>query len=413
MLLRALDLLDGTPMADQASQVFSTLSWKNSLSYRADRFQKGEGVVVLGEGKDRRVEASAEVAEVVYPLAVARGGDYRVRMLAGGGASLPAETEIRAVGDKAPHKTLSLPLSPEAGWADVGSVHLDPGAYTATVLLPKGGNLQFLEVAPPCLNPIEPMGGWKATATATTADVAVTALKAMDLEYELAPADSAIEVTAANIKAEGALALDASYGLEPGLEGIWLRAGASGLEASVVLDLPETGLYSVSVFGVTGGGQRWAADSCRKSVLCPEPASADGPRWRQVFSGEFGAGRHFFTVTLGRGAAIQRVRLERKRDAARDYLAALARLGLDLGPEGPVTRDKAVEAMRFIRDRKGVESQQFCRDVIDRDDSLIASEGLGQPTAPITPPGTPFGNTPLDPLAPVIPPQDVASPDEP
>ncbi len=48
------------------------------------------------------------------------------------------------------------------GWVDAGSLHLDPGAYEATVLLPEGSQLEFVELAPPCLHPIEPRGGWKA-----------------------------------------------------------------------------------------------------------------------------------------------------------------------------------------------------------------------------------------------------------
>ena len=84
MVLRALDLDEGLPKAEPASRVFATLSWKNSLSYRADRYMKGEGVVVRGEGESLRVEANAEVGEVIYPIAVARGGDYRVRMLLSG-----------------------------------------------------------------------------------------------------------------------------------------------------------------------------------------------------------------------------------------------------------------------------------------------------------------------------------------
>ena len=54
-------------------EVFATLSWKNSLAYRADRFTQSAGVKVEGAGDSRRVEASAEVGEVGYPIAVARG----------------------------------------------------------------------------------------------------------------------------------------------------------------------------------------------------------------------------------------------------------------------------------------------------------------------------------------------------
>ena len=196
MILRALDLLDNVPLAAQASQVFSTLSWKNSLSYRADRYTKGAGVTVLGEEPARRVEASAEVGEVSYPLAVARGGDYRVRLLLAGDPTLGAETEIRAFGEDTPQKVLTVPVTQTAAWADAGRVHLDPGSYSATVLLPRGASLEYLELAPPCLNPIEPLGGWKPQSVATTGDVAVTALKATDLEYELPPSDTAVEIPA-------------------------------------------------------------------------------------------------------------------------------------------------------------------------------------------------------------------------
>ena len=418
MVLRALDLDEGLASAEPASRVFATLSWKNSLSYRADRFMKGEGVVVRGEGETRRVEANAEVGEVVYPIAVARGGDYRVRMLLSGDPAFPAEAEIRVLGQDKPEKVMTVPGGREAAWADAGRLHLDPGAYSATVLLPKGGTLEYVELAPPCLNPIEPLGGWKATALATTGDVAVSVLKAIDLEHELPPSDTAIEVEAENIRPEGAMALEASYGPVPGLAGVWLRAGPEGVDASVFLDLPESGLYAISVFGATGGGIRFTADACRKSVLCPEPAASQGAHWRQVFSGEFAGGRHFLTLNLGRGAAVQRIRVERKKEAVADYIATLRRLGLDLGEEGPISRAKAVEAMRFIRARHGLEALELCQDVIDREQTLVAVTGAGQPVVPPGPgigpgpgPGPGPGVDPIDPLAPpVLPPQDIASP---
>jgi hypothetical protein len=413
MILRALDLIDNTSLSEQASQVFATLSWKNSLSYPAERYSRGTGVAVETTTTGRLVRASAAVGEVEYPLAVARGGDYRVRLLLAGDGRTPAEAEIRASQEGKPQKVFSVPATPNPEWADAGSVHLDPGSYTASVLLPRGGSLEFVELAPPCLSPIEPIGGWKATALATIGDVAVTALKAVDLEHELPPSDAALEIAARDIRPEGAIVTEASYGPVPGLTGLWLKAGAKGLEASVFVDLPEAGLWSISVFGLVGGGQRWTADACRKSVLCAESSPAAGPHWRQVVSGEFAAGRHFFTVTLGRDAAIQRVRLERKKDAAADYVATLRRLGLDLGPEGPITRDKAVEAMRFIRSRKALDADRFCRDLIDGEPRLgttVVDTGTPpQPTGPGTPTGP--GVRPPDPLGPpLLPPQQVASP---
>ena len=138
MVLRGLDLLDSTPLSAQASQIFATLSWKNSLAYRADRYLTAEGVQVEGTGEVRRVLARAEVGEVAYPIAVARGGDYRVRLLLSGDPAFPAEAEIRALGQDKPEKVFTVPGHATPAWADAGTVHLDPGAYSATVLLPKG-----------------------------------------------------------------------------------------------------------------------------------------------------------------------------------------------------------------------------------------------------------------------------------
>ena len=42
---------------------------------------------------------------------------------------------------------------PVQGWVDAGMVHLDPGAYETSVLLPEGATLEHVEVAPPCVRP--------------------------------------------------------------------------------------------------------------------------------------------------------------------------------------------------------------------------------------------------------------------
>ena len=114
--------------------------------------------------------------------------------------------------------------------------------------------------------------------------------------------------------------------------------------------LPEDGLYTLSVFGVPGAGQRWMADGCRKCVVCP--SSDPQPRWRVVLSGRFHSGKHLFAANLGPDTAVQRIRLERKKDSPADYVAAVERLGLELGPSGPVTRERAEEARRFLERRR-------------------------------------------------------------
>jgi uncharacterized membrane protein YgcG len=136
-----------------------------------------------------------------------------------------------------------------------------------------------------------------------------------------------------------------------------------------VVEIPESGLYVLSVFGTGGGGQRWLADGCRSCVVCPntDPTA----RWRDVLTGVFPKGQHYFSATLGPNTVIERVRLEQRKDAPADYLATVARLGLELGPEGAVTRERAEEARRFLERRRAQRERELCGDIL-RPGTLVA-----------------------------------------
>jgi hypothetical protein len=410
MVLRALDLLEpGSGIDDRASQVFATLSGKGSRAFRADLYTKGTGVEAFTDHDgSRHVRATDEVGQIVYPLAVARGGDYRVRLRLGGPAE--AEAEVTAFGKEKPVESFRVLPAAMPAWLDAGSAHLDPGAYNATVLIPRGSVLEFVEFAPPCLSPIEPRGGWRASAVATTDDVALTVLQAIDLESELPPAALPIEWRGSDMTVEEPSVSTAAMAAGPGLAEGTLPAGTRGLKAVLLANLPEAGFYTLSVFGVTPGGASWVGDGCRKSVLCP--VQDEIARWRVVLSGDFSAGPHSFTVTLGPGSTVGRLRLERKKDAPEHYVATVRRLGLDLGSEVAITRGRAIEARTFIQGRHALASLQGCGDVI-LPGTLVASAGPGGPAGTggvAVPPAV----QPVNPIGPpLVPPQEIASPDRP
>jgi hypothetical protein len=410
LLLRGLEMGEMLKASEQASQVFSFLSWKNTLTLDAARYTRGDGVELVGQAPRRRVVATAAVGEVSYAVAIVRGGEYRLRLdVAGTEAS---STELTRVGEAAPAETFTVHPGPNPGFVDAGTARLEPGVYSAAVLLPAGSSLGSLELAPPCLNPVEPLGGWRSTAIATTGDVAVTAIQAVDLESELPPAETALEVTGADFRVTGGAGTPTPASAETSLEANWLRAGPGGLQAMVFVDLPQQGLYTLSVLGIEGGGQSWTADSCRTSVLCPRGEGREGPEWRVVLSGAFLPGRHFFSVTLGPGAVVARLRVERKKEAAADYLGTIRRLGFDPGPDGqPVTRSRAVDAMNWVRERRRMAPVETCDVPTLTETTLraaLAPPPTG-PTGPAVPPG--FPGVPVPPIGPpVIPPQEPASP---
>ncbi len=380
MLLRALSLDGVVERTASASQAFATLSWRSSLAYRADHYMKAEGVEALGDG---RVAAGSATGEVTYPLAVVRGGDYRVRLRLSGDPKAPATTELMAYGKTEAVGTFLVQPPANTAWVDAGAVHLDPGGFTASVVLPPGTVLEHLELAPPCLRPIEPNGGWRATAVAQAADVAVTALKALDLESELPPAAAPLELSAQDFQTKTPRIIQAAAGATSPTA---LIGGAVPTEAVVFVDIEDAGLYTLSVFGQAGAGQRWLADECQKAVLCPSSDHLAPPEWRAVMNAELTVGRHFFTVSLARSATVERVRLERKKDSAADYLGTLGRLGFDAGPAGPVARARAVDAMRFISLKQRDLASSVCGDVVPSSETVVAEVALAQPAPPVAGP---------------------------
>jgi hypothetical protein len=299
MLLRAMELEDDLPADATTRLVFSTLSWKQSLAYPAERYLRARGVDLVGPAGARQVVATNGVAEVAYPIAVVRGGDYRLRLEITGRPGQPAAADITPVGEAQPLRQFTVTPPASNAWIEVGATHLDPGAYTAAVTLPAGRALRRVEVAPRCLPAIEPPGGWREAAVTTADDVAVTVLQALDKVSELPPAEAPIERTASDFRlTEGAGAT-----LPAAENGLWVRGGTRGARALLVADLPTAGLYTLSVFGLASTPLGWLVDECQKAILCPQPErTAAGPGWRPVLTAPFTAGRHSFAVTLPPGS---------------------------------------------------------------------------------------------------------------
>jgi hypothetical protein len=360
MILRGLDLLDDDAggINRTASLAFATLSGRDSRSWSADRYIRGQRIEVVVQDDTRLVRPTEGIGEAVYGMAVARAGDYRLRLQVAGPG--PAEAEIANLGEDEVLRSFVVPARPVMGWIDAGTVHLDLGAYDASVLLPPGATLEHLELAPPCLHPIEPAGGWQPTSIATTEDVAVTLLQTLDLEHELPPAAAPLEYRGTDLKLEdGAAPPDTST--SPAEQGTF-RGGPRGAQVVLLAEIPEDGLYTLSVLGESTGGQRWMADGCRKCVVCP--STNPNSQWRVVLSGRFSKGPHVFEASLGPNTVIERIRFEQKKDDPADYVGVVERLGLELGPEGPITRDKAEEARRWLERQKTRMLDELCGDIL-------------------------------------------------
>jgi hypothetical protein len=404
MLLRSLEMTEAVRASAVASQVFATLSWRDSLSFPADAYAGASGASVRDVNGVRLVTAEGAPAEVTYAVAIVQPGDYLLRARLAGASPQPATAElVPFAGGPAPAPLTFVPGAGEPDWVIGGARHLDPGSYRAQFLLPPGCSLARVELAPPCLNPIEPSGGWRSDAIATTPDVALTVLKAIEAEHELAPAAEPIEATGADFTVEWPETLARERAAAGSLATMRLQAHAAGARALVTVEVPEPGLYSVTALATPGAGQRWLLDGCRKAILCPGP-----PGWRAVLAQRLSAGRHVLVVTLGNGAALDQLRIERKKDSGDEYVAALRRLGLDLGADGPVSRAAALDAARFVREQRRLRPGGVCGDTVPDAEALPPQLALQPGPGPVPVPPVPPPNPPV--LPPVLPPQEPATP---
>ncbi len=411
MLLRSMDMTQAVRTSTEASQVFGALAWRDSLALAADGYLRADGAVLREQGGELVVAAAEGPAEIVYAVPVAQPGDYQFRARLTGTPAAPATAEVAPLAGGAVLETFTLVPADETAWVFGGSAHLDPGTYGASILLPPGCTLSQVEVAPPCLNSIEPPAGWQPSGVTTGLDVAITALKALDMEHELPPAASPIEVGAREFQVEAPPeAVEARISADT-LEEQSLRAGRKGLRAIVSVDIPEPGLYSVSGLVEPGGGQRWLLDGCRKAIVC----AGERVGWRPILSQNLSAGRHTFLISLANGATLDQVRVEKKKDSAEDYVATLERLGLET-PQGPISRDKAIEAMRFVREKRQEAMARLCGDRVTVDDTplpalQIADDSLPGPSDSVS--GSPVVPLPPPIAPPILPPQEPASPTSP
>jgi len=388
MLLRALEMDEALPRVATASLAFDFLTWRTSVGIAAGKPFRSTGVQ-FSEGAPVLVHSTGSISgEIGYRLAIPRTGDYRVRLTLRNGekfdAAVGVAVELTAAGETTPMQSLTLAAAPST---ETGAIFLKPALYTLSIGLPPGVSLEAIEVVPPCVSPIEPPGGWQRTAVTQTGDVAVTALQALDLEHELPPAASPIEVPGSTFQpASGESLLKAS--VKTGLEASWLQADEGVLQAVAQISVPEAGLYTVYGYGLSGGGQSWVSDSCHKSVLCPTGATNETPSWKPLLTAEFSAGRHSFAVALANRATVHSLKLERKKASVADYVATLARLGFDVGPQAPITRARATEAMDFVRAKRKQLAATRCGVDVALPSAGVLVAGLAMPAGATSVPGT-------------------------
>lgn len=150
---------------------------------------------------------------------------------------------------------------------DLGKVTLSAGMKELTIAMPPNGSIDYIEFVAPALASIVPMNGWDPSAPLTHADLAVTTIRALDLQHLLPLQTERILIEAEESSIDKSLITDQRHLGEPH-GGFWLRIGAAGGEVSLPFTIDSAGVYTFALIaegakilsGTMDGKEEWQTD---------------------------------------------------------------------------------------------------------------------------------------------------------
>ncbi len=291
-----------------------------------------------------------------------RPGDYGFRVKLSGGIAL------FRVADQT--YELYQPRA-ESRWVDLNRVRLSSGSHKLSLMLPRGTRADAIGVTPPCMLPVEPVGGWQPLEPLRFEEMAQTLAKALDLEQNLPPLGEPIIVRGEDFLRT--LSFPLSLPQEEDAvqtahsEPFWLSTGGSIVSAVARFQVPEKGVYSIEARYLSERPVRWNVNNCLRVITCPVVPAQAGRR--RSLALELDAGEHEIEVTLGPGSKLDRIEVQRRDGSTGAYIDVVESEGFKMGdPDEKVQRRDALSAARRLQD-------QFLKFEARRcDDSLVAFE---------------------------------------
>ncbi len=359
-MVQGLGLDWNMPPEATANDYVARLLWSTSIEFPATRTLPGSSpsLSVQSSTTPPFIETDAPTAEALYRISTVQSGDYNFSVnLAGGTTMFKVENSLFEI------------TQPEEDfrWVDLSRVSLDPGDHTVSLLLSEGARVEGLSIVPPCLRRIEPLDGWRPLEPLTFGDLAVTAARALNLEYDLPKLGPEIKLRGEEFEKVLELPTE-DMSEEPSEDPFWLSTGGSIVTARARFTTPEHGFYSIEARYLSRTPVRWVSNGCLKVITC-QLTGEQGMHWKRVVTLELDAGEHDLEITLPPKAALDQVVIQRRDPDINEYLQLVADEGFRVGAATQVVRRReAIAATRRLNSR--FEGNQSLR----CEDSLIALE---------------------------------------
>ncbi len=362
-VVRALELDWSLPSNAKSYHYIDRLNWGSSIDFSALHLQEGSSPFLraVTDGDPNFVQAESPAAEAFYRVNTHRPGDYAFRVrLAGGGAVVKIKNTVFEV----------FQPDQDFRWVDLSKITLNPGKHSLSLLFSEGTRAQSIGVTPPCLTPVEPLGGWDPLAALTYGDLAVTVAKALDLEHDLPAIGPEITLKGEDFTPTLRIPLEGEGEEVPEEppEPFWLSSGDAILSAQITFDVAERGFFTLEARYLSPNSIRWIINGCLRAITCPV-SSIRGQRGTKIIAIELNAGTHTLEVTLPPNASLDKVIVQQRDPGIEEYLGIVADEGIRVGDaqEG-VPRRRAISAAIRVRSMFHEWADSLC------DDSLSSME---------------------------------------
>lgn len=130
---------------------------------------------------------------------------------------------------------------------DLGAVYLQAGRQQLELTVPARGGVDFIELEALPAPLISPEGGWKLDETLTYDDLAVTVVQILGLHSSLPGSGEPLIIEAENSPIPESTQLSTNRHLGAPSQGEWVSVGADPARFEINADVPESGVYDLSV----------------------------------------------------------------------------------------------------------------------------------------------------------------------
>ena len=130
---------------------------------------------------------------------------------------------------------------------DLGIVYLQAGRQEINLTVPARGGIDFIELEAPPVPAISPNGGWSLDAPLTFNDLAVTTVQLLGLHSTLPDAGEDMVFEAEDFPLPENSRLSTNRHLGAPSQGEWVSVGADPVTFEIGVDVPDTGVYDLSV----------------------------------------------------------------------------------------------------------------------------------------------------------------------